>query len=246
MSLPSDAGRARAKAETRFPQTSWELLTQAAAGDEQAAPALNEFSERYYAAVRAYIAAIVRDPAEYEDTTQRFFLTVVLSRGLLAHADSKRGRFRTYLKQAIRHFLVDELRKRGRKKARGAEPDLRPDALPGGWDRLLDGASPAPDLAFQRAWTKSLVNIALVRVNRICEEKGQNSHFRLFIGRFLSTPEKGWQELGAAFGLDEKTARSRAGTVVRHFRRILRELLAAELESEADVDDEIRALIALH
>jgi hypothetical protein len=34
--------------------------------------ALNEFAERYYAAVRAFIAAVTRSPADAEDLTQRF------------------------------------------------------------------------------------------------------------------------------------------------------------------------------
>jgi hypothetical protein len=53
-----------------------------------------------------------------------------------------------------------------------------------------------------------------------------------------------WRELGMAYGIDEKAARSRAETVARHFRLALRELLATETGSESLVDAEIAALLA--
>jgi len=245
MASAREAIRMRTKADARFPQTSWELLSEAGAADARATSALNEFSERYYAAVRAYVSASVRNEADRDDCTQKFFVTVVMNRRLLANASSARGSFRSYLKQAIRNFLVDEYRSRTRKKSRPAESNVRPDTLEGGWDRLTADASPAPDIAFQRAWGRSLVSVALSRVNRLCEEKGQREHFQLFAGRFLAGTARSWRELGAAFGLDEKTARSRAETVVRQFRAVLRELVAADATPGTDIDAEIRALIAL-
>ena len=94
-----------------FPLTSWDLLAAASGHGAQSATALNEFAERYYAAVRAFIAAVTRNPDDAEDLTQRFFETVVLSGRLLMRADPHKGRFRSYLKQAIRNFLVDEHRR---------------------------------------------------------------------------------------------------------------------------------------
>jgi RNA polymerase sigma factor (sigma-70 family) len=235
----------RTKSDTRFPQTSWELLTEAGAAESGDGSALNEFTERYYAAVRAYVSAIVRNDAERDDYTQKFFVTVVINRRLLAGARGARGSFRSYLKQAIRNFLVDEHRARSRKKSQPALSNIHPDTLEGGWDRLIADSSPAPDIAFQRTWARSLVGVALSRVNRLCEQKGQREHFQLFAGRFLMGTERGWRELGAAFGLDEKTARSRADTVVRQFRSVLRELVAADSAPGTDIDAEIRALIAL-
>src|SRR5207245_7477776 len=103
-----------------------------------AATAATEVGERYYAAVRAFIAAVARHSADVDDLTQRFFETVVLSGRLLPRADPHKGPFRPYLKQAIRNFLVDE----HRRQARSVNPDVHPDALDSGWNRLVSDASP--------------------------------------------------------------------------------------------------------
>src|SRR6185503_6003199 len=109
----------------RFPSTSWELLADASRRGDEWATARNELAERYYAAVRAYIAAITRNGVDPDDLTQRFFETVVLSGRLLQHADREKGRFRPYLKQSIRNFLVDE----HRRQARALAADVHPDAM---------------------------------------------------------------------------------------------------------------------
>src|ERR1700736_4334827 len=67
----------------QFPLTSWDLLADASSRGDQSATALNEFAERYYAAVHAFIGALTRGRGDPEDLTQRFFETVVLSGRLL-------------------------------------------------------------------------------------------------------------------------------------------------------------------
>jgi RNA polymerase sigma factor (sigma-70 family) len=193
--------------------------------------------------VRAFIAAITRSPADAEDLTQRFFETVILSGRLLVRADPHKGRFRSYLKQAIRNFLIDQRRH----DARTVQPDVRPDVLEGGWDTIATEPSPGPDAEMLRAWARSLVAIAVTRLETLSEEKGQRQHFELFVHRYVQDPDHppSWREVGKAFELDEKTARSRAETAARHFRALLRNLIASDVGSEEDIDNELQAVIAV-
>ncbi len=120
-----------------FPKTSWTLLGQASKGRAAGnSAAINEFTERYYTAVHAYIAAIVRNAATAEELTQQFFVTAVLSGRLLLRADRAKGSFRPYLKQSIRNFLVDEHRRLARKKEESAESAVHPDGFRQGWEGL--------------------------------------------------------------------------------------------------------------
>jgi len=193
--------------------------------------------------VRAFIAAITRNPADAEDLTQRFFETVILSGRLLVRADPHKGRFRSYLKQAIRNFLTDQRRH----DARTVKPDVRPDVLEGGWDTIATESSPGPDAEMLRAWARSVVAIAVTRLETLSEEKGQRQHFELFVHRYVQDPDHppSWREVGKAFELDEKTARSRAETAARHFRALLRNLIASDVGSEEDIDNELQAVIAV-
>ena len=227
----------------QFPSTSWELLNDAARRDGRSAVALNEFAELYYPAVRAFVAAIVREPARTDDLTQRFFETVVLSGRLLTHADPRRGSFRPYLKQAIRNFLVDEYRRR----TRSLQSSEVPLETAGGGRPALAGESARPDREMLRAWGRSLVAMAVARVESICRQNGQDQHFQLFKRRYLSDADEppSWRDVGEMFGLDEKIARSRADTAVRHFRTVLRELIASDIGTGGSIDEELRAVIAI-
>ena len=231
------------RAHLQFPSTKWELLADASVRGEQSPAALNEFANRYYAAVRAFIAAVARNPVDADDLTQRFFETVVLSGRLLTRADRQKGSFRPYLKQAIRNFLIDE----HRREARSVNPDIRPDALDDGWNAVAAEPTPGPDAELLRAWARSLVAMAVERLETICGENGQEQHFQLFVHRYLDDPDHppSWRDVGAAFGLDEKIARSRADTAVRHFRVLLRNLIASDMGSEKGIDEEVQAVIAV-
>jgi RNA polymerase sigma factor (sigma-70 family) len=223
----------------RFPDTSWTLLELARGEDEAAKVALAEFIRRYHRPVHAYLAAIVHDPVQAEDLTQEFFARVVLTGRLLAHVDRARGRLRPYLKQALRHFVTDWHRKR----VREPRPDVEPDAKSGGWD-AYPAEDPGPDAAFHTAWVQALLETVLNQVRTICEAKGQQQHLELFLGRYLSESVEppSWKVLGRAYGLDEKTARTRAETVARHFRMVLQTLLIDETGSERAANEEINIL----
>lgn len=230
-------------AHLQFPSTKWELLAGASPRSDHSAAALNEFAERYYAAVRAFIAAVSRNPVDADDLTQRFFETVVLSGRLLARADPVKGSFRPYLKQAIRNFLIDE----HRRQARSVNPDIRPDARDEGWNGLATDTSPGPDAELLRAWARSLVGMAVARLETLCDANNQQQHFQLFVRRYLVDPDHppSWREVGEAFGLDEKIARSRAETAVRHFRALLRDLVASDMGSEKGIEAELEAVLAV-
>ena len=232
-----------ARAHLQFPSTSWELLANASPHSDGSAAALNEFAERYYAAVRAYITAIAQGKIDADDLTQRFFETVVLSGRLLTHADRHKGSFRPYLKQAIRNFLIDE----HRRDTRAVNPDIRPDAFDEGWNSVLSESSSRPDEELLRAWARSLVGIAVARLEAVCRDNGQEQHFHMFVRRYLTDSDDppSWREVGEAFGLDEKIARSRADTAVRRFRALLRDLIASDIGPDAGVDEELQTVIAL-
>jgi RNA polymerase sigma factor (sigma-70 family) len=236
---PYRAGRAH----LQFPTTSWDLLGDVLRRGEQSAAALNEFADRYYAAIRAFISAIARNPADADDLTQRFFEKVVLGGPLLTRADPRKGSFRPYLKQAIRNFLVDEYRR----QTRSVNSDVRPDALDDGWDGVVTDSSPGPDQALLREWARSLVAMAIQRLETTCQLNNQAQHFQLFVHRYLSGAEHPvpWRQVGEVFGIDEKIARNRAETASRRFRALLRDLIASDIGSGEDIDEELQGVMAI-
>jgi DNA-directed RNA polymerase specialized sigma24 family protein len=234
------------EAAARLPSTSWTLLAAAGRSDEAAAAARAEVTTRYYQPVYAYLVAIVRDPDLARELAHGFFEQAILSGRLPARADRDRGPFRPYLKQALRNYVTDGWRRETRQKRHASDPPVNPDPEMN-WEERLADARPEPDAAFHAAWVRALLEEALDRVQSICSVRGQVEHFALFAGRYLcgAGDIPSWKTLGATYGLDEKTARSRADTTAQHFRGVLRELLRRDVETEQDVDQELATLLQL-
>ena len=69
-----------------------------------------QFVMRYARAIQKYVFAIVRDPHDAEEVAQDF-LVQVFDKGFCPENVS-RGRFRFYLKSAVRYVAISHLRKR--------------------------------------------------------------------------------------------------------------------------------------
>lgn len=227
-----------------FPVTSWTLLAEARAEGEAAKAARDELVARYYRPVRAYLGAIVHDPEQADELTQSFFERVVLSGRLAGAANRDKGSFRPFIKQALRNFVTDHRRR----PQLGGGQVVRPDDATRGWEAVTDGPHPASaETEYHNAWVRALLEAALERVRATCAARGQEEHFRLFLGRYLneSGEEPSWRDLGQLSGLDEKAARNRTETVARHFRLVLRQMLVEETGSVEAADAEVSALLAL-
>jgi hypothetical protein len=126
-------------------------------------------------------------------------------------------------------------------------PEVRPDTLEDGWNAVAAGSAAAPDEELLRAWARSLVGMAVAKLEAECQARGQQQHFELFVRRYVQDPDNPptWRQVGDAFGLEEKIARSRADTAVRRFRIILRHLIASDVGAEEGVDEELHALMAV-
>jgi RNA polymerase sigma factor (sigma-70 family) len=235
--------------DEHFPVTSWALLAKAGEQCDEGARAREVFARRYYRPVREFLMALVRDSERVQDLSQEFFAKLSAPGGVLEHATPDKGRFHNFLKQALRNLVIDHYR-RNRREALQTHPDQ---ASAEGWDVLNLAEFPAAEAAFHHEWVKVTLAEALTLVRTRCLERGQKVHLDLFEKRYLSDLDfvPSWDELGARYGMDQKAARERADTVVRHFRFVLRRMLRNEISvpggarvTEAKVDEEIKALLS--
>lgn len=99
-------------------KTHWTQLL--ATGDARAG-SVHQLLVRYYGAAYRYLLGMVRDAAAAEDLCQEF--AVRFLRGDFQHADPQRGRFRDFLKTALRNQVRDHWRKANRRPDAAALPD---------------------------------------------------------------------------------------------------------------------------
>src|SRR5215469_4447358 len=91
-----------------FPTTSWSLVVAAAANPTQESRAsLATLCKAYWPPIYAFIRRNGHDVDEAQDLTQAFF-AAMLEKNYLGDADRERGRFRTFLLTAVKHFLANE------------------------------------------------------------------------------------------------------------------------------------------
>src|SRR5262249_23337727 len=149
----------------RFQTTSWSLVFAADGSPD----ALNDLCARYWTPVYAYVRRCGVDKADAEDLTQAFFGRM-LERRDFAHADPRRGKFRSFLLGALKHFLSNE-RDRAQPKTRGGEfvhVEIDVDTV----DEAL-----TPEQVFDRQWALTVVERAL----RALREAGEPEHLLPFL-----------------------------------------------------------------
>lgn len=97
--------------------TDWSLLRNAFQGTVTlAGPARNALVLRYNRAIRRYLVALLKAESDAEDVAQEVLANLLT--GKFAAADADKGRFRDYLKRAVRNTALNFLRKEQRRKAR--------------------------------------------------------------------------------------------------------------------------------
>lgn len=230
----------------RFTTTPWTLVLGVGDGSgAKAAEALEVLCRKYWSPVHAYARARGFCPHDAQDLTQAFFAHF-LEKGYIRAADPSRGRFRSFLLTAFRHFATKQWQreqrlKRGGKWERVLIEELRPeDELAAG----VRGCSPA--LEFDRQWGLAVMSAALEGMAGEYEEEGRGEWFSELKGFLSAQPSAG--DYGAVAGRLGVSAGAVAVAVHR-----LRQRFAARVRMEveqtvscaSDVEDEVRYLVGL-
>lgn len=226
-----------------FATTRWSLIARSGDGDEAVAgKALAELCELYWPPVYLYLRRKAGDASHAEDLTQEFFARILEHRNL-HHAKVERGRFRAYLLGSLRHFLSRERRHDAAQK-RGGGVTIA--SLDGGLEEQASLLRTAyhrdPLLAYEKAWALTLLEHVLQELGEQYRRRGRGRLFEEL--RSTLTGER-TQPLDA---IAEKLSRTvGAVKVAAHrlrgeFGQILRRHIRETVESEAEVEDEIRAL----
>lgn len=116
-----------------FRPTRWTLVRRAGVPSAEGRQALADLCEAYWRPVQRFLRCEGRSDDEASKLTQEFFAGVI-QRGKLGAPSSARGRFRSYLLGAVKHFLADRRKAAGRLKRGGAIVAQSLDADSGGDD----------------------------------------------------------------------------------------------------------------
>jgi RNA polymerase sigma-70 factor (ECF subfamily) len=240
-----------ANTAANFQSTIWSLVLGAGRGGDRAH--LEQLLRTYWSPVYAFIRRQGYTGHDASDLTQDFLTQVVLSRDLIGRADPAKGRFRSFLKQALRNFLIDQHRLGKAHKGRTGDgmASLTPGSADGSTAPIDPPAPPSDhDLVFDKAWAATVIELTLDRLETACHADGMDAHWTAFSINVLGpalrrTAPMTLVDLARHIdAADEAQASNMLQTVKRRFRRILRDVISETVSDPAQVEDELGQLRA--
>jgi RNA polymerase sigma-70 factor (ECF subfamily) len=210
---------------------------------------LSELCATYYAPIVAFLRCEGRDDDAARELAHAFFAKV-LADDSLGTVDRCRGRFRSYLLGAVKHFLANQRRDAAREKRGGGAEHVvireATDTAPG--IDIADSTWPAvnmeTDAAFDREWALAVVERSLASLESECSSAGHSAQFAA-LKAWLSpaAPRTSQAETAAQLGLSEGALKVAIHRLRQRFREITRAEIAQTLNDTADLDDEMRHLV---
>lgn len=229
----------------RFMTTHWTCVLLARGESAEARAALNELCTAYYAPVQAFLRFSVRRGESADDLTHDFFARVLTGRAF-AKADPQRGRFRSYLLGAVKHFLSDTRdREQAIKRGGGAghvRLDLGTDTSPG-----IDVADPnavSPEAAFEKQWALTLLDRALHQLQTELTLADKAAQYEMLKPWLTGNVEESQAAVAQSFGMNENAIKVAIHRLRRRFRELVKAEIAHTVHDPSDQERELRDLIA--
>jgi RNA polymerase sigma-70 factor (ECF subfamily) len=230
----------------QFATTHWSLVGAAMddeASQSRAREALDELCRAYWYPLYAFVRSDGYSAVDAQDLTQAFFAQIIETSGF-SSADRKRGRFRSYLLGAMKHFLANEWH-RSQAKKRGGQFEFVE------WDMLdaegrYSGVSGRPSNSehlFDLEWALQIVSETLRLLREEMVKCGKGERFDLLKGSLTGEDERPRDQIAARLGMSESAVKVAVHRLRQRYRKLLRAAIAETVDNEADLEDEIRYLV---
>lgn len=227
-----------------FEPTRWSLVLRASDEEHpEGSAAMSELCETYYQPVLRFIRRVVRKQDQAGDLTQEFFNQLLSKRNL--NPDPNRGRFRSYLLGAVKHFLADQRKESGRLKKNSGRQDESLDSPE--FNEEMDSAlanEGESDTCFDREWALNLMAKGLETLTNEYLVNGKSNQFEALKPWLAGTViEISQAETAKKLGWSESAVKVAIHRLRKRFREIIRQEIAQTVSEKADVDHELSYLV---
>lgn len=232
---------------TRVATTQWSQVLAARDGTGvEAREALEGLCRTYWPPLYAFARSRGNDPEEAEDLTQGFF-AYLLDKKILQRVDPAIGRFRSFLFASIQHYVAHQHRADRALKRGGGSTTISFDSAAG--ERSL-AAVPTdalnPERAFEYRWGLTVLELAIARLREECEERGTGRLCDSLLPHLTGQePRVPLRDIARQLDMSETAARGAMYRLRQRYGQLIREEIAQTLAEPADVDAEVRHLLAV-
>ena len=207
--------------------------------------ALAELCETYWFPLYAYVRRSGYRSHDAQDLTQEFFAQF-LEKDFLKDVDYQRGKFRSFLLVALKHYLGHQ-RERARAKKRGG--GRVPFSLDFDYAEnryLLEPEDPStPERLYQRRWALTLLDRVVRQLEDENSRIGKTETFEALKGFLTAGREsRPYRRVAEALGMNEGAVKVAVHRLRRRYRELLKEEIAQTVADPAEIDDELRELFS--
>jgi RNA polymerase sigma-70 factor (ECF subfamily) len=245
-------GHESAGVAREFVTTRWSLILSAAnlGSDEQKVHnALAELCRVYWRPIFLFVRARDYSIEDAQDLTQDFFVTI-LRNNWLQYADRNRGRFRSLLLRSLQNFLINAAEKTHAHKRGGGAEFIS-------WDEWMAEApshlmlpiaaekSWSAEKVFDVRWAATVAEQALRRLQEECEAHKRPRVFDVLSGVLTADRQDiAYEPLARELGVKGADVKRLLHRLRERYRELLRAEIAETVADPADVDEEVRYLVA--
>jgi len=229
-----------------FVTTHWSVVLAARRADTtRARDALARLCQTYWHPLHAYVRRLGHSPHDAQDLTQEFFARL-LAKNYLADADAARGRFRSFLLAALKHFLANEWEKARAQKRGGGQIPISIDPVAAETGCHFEPADPATaEKLFERRWALTLLDQVLRRLRQEYATTGRETLFEQLKPTLTEASRSvRYAEMATRLGTTEGAVKVAVHRLRQQYRELLRAEIAETVASPGEVEDELRNLFA--
>jgi len=229
-----------------FTTTHWSVVLEAQGESPAAQEALEKLCRGYWRPIYCFVRRQGARPEEAQDLTQGFF-ALLLERRDLRTVRKEKGRLRSYLLTAVKHFLADEHRRAMAIKRGKGERLIPLEELRAEERGDMEPADPlTAERIYERRWASTLLDRVLSRLEDQYRARGNGALFDSFnqlLGDEPGAPSQA--DIAAQLGMTENAVSQAFYRFRQNYQSLLREEIAHTIANPGDIESELRYLIAV-
>lgn len=227
-------------AAAEFPGTRWTMILSSRENLERRKAALTELLATYWKPLYFFVRRKGLTIEAAKDAVQGF-CTHLLERDFLARLDPGKGRFRSYLRTSIDHYLVNQHEKDAAWK-RGGRVEIVPldfDAA----ERAYGAGAGKPEEAYDREWALEVMERATARLRREFDDGTRQGPLEMALKYFGFAEPPSYADAAGSCGMGVSQFKAFLHRTRSRFRELVREEVRHTVPDDREADAEMVDLV---
>jgi DNA-directed RNA polymerase specialized sigma24 family protein len=228
-----------------FTTTHWSVVLQAQGESPAAQEALEDLCRTYWRPIYGFVRREGARPEEAKDITQGFF-ALILERKDFSSVRQEKGRLRSFLLASLKHFTANERRDAAAIKRGGGRTLIPLDDVESYDSSEFDRSDMlSADLLYDRRWAFTVLDRVFARLREESQESANAPLLERLNTLLSDEPDRPSQaDIARGFGMTENAVKQAFHRLRQRYRQLLREEVAHTVATPAEIEDELRHLIA--